>query len=145
VFTGKTTDVPGFDPPERGARPRGRSIIAVSADGKRAVTEKDIGSYLVFEIATGKELGSVAGDIFAGGVALSADGKVVAVDVGGKDMVREVIVQDVDEGRSWREWRPSKVASRCRSCSPRTARSSWFTAPSRCAPTSSSGASRPGS
>jgi WD40 repeat protein len=98
VLTGKTTDVPGFDPPERGARERGRTIVAVSADGKRAVTEKDHNTYLVFEIATGKEVGSVMRDIFPGGVALSADGKILALDVMGKDMVRDAIVYNVEKG-----------------------------------------------
>jgi WD40 repeat protein len=96
VVTGKVTDVPGFEPPGRFARTRGLTIAAVSADGKRAVTEKDHGSYLVFEIATGKELATAPRDVFAGGVALSADGKVLALDVAGKDRVREAIVWDVE-------------------------------------------------
>ena len=103
AVTGKATVVPGFaqEPPGRPPNPRRfnvtHAIRAVSADGKRAVTEWDRDTYLVFEIATGKEVGKIAHEpVATPPVSLSADGKVLAVDSSGPGETREVAVWNVD-------------------------------------------------
>ena len=98
--------MPGFeaaDPSKE--RPNGRTIFAVSADGKRAVTQHADNAYLVFEVATGnpvrivKTPGSVAvgvtREVYP--VSLSADGKTLAFDAPGKGPTRDAIVWDVEK------------------------------------------------
>ena len=106
IFTGKTTDVPGFEAAEPGKeRPDGRTVFAVSADGKRAVTERAPDAYLVFEVATGKAVRVVKAPggvgVWVGHevrpVSLSADGKVMAFDAAGKGATRDVIVWNVEK------------------------------------------------
>ena len=77
-------------------RQGGRTIRAVSADGKRAVTERDFSTDLVFEIATGKDVGTAPHDPTSPRVTLSADGKVLAYSTFGKDATREVVVWNVE-------------------------------------------------
>ncbi|QJW94769.1 WD40 repeat domain-containing protein [Frigoriglobus tundricola] len=102
AVTGQATDVPGFaagDPRGRAGLPgfAGRlTIKAVSADGKRAVIERTQGAHVVFEIATGKEVGTVPNDRGTAFVALSADGKVLATEAPGADGTHDVIVWNVD-------------------------------------------------
>jgi WD40 repeat protein len=96
--TGKATAVPGFEPVGRGPFRDGTRIMAVSADGKRAVTDRGHDKYLVFEIATGKEIGTAPRDVVGTRVSMSADGKVMAFDVTGKGATREVVVWDVEKG-----------------------------------------------
>jgi WD40 repeat protein len=106
TVTAKTTAVPGFEAPDpTKERPDGRIVFAVSADGKRAVTERAADAYLVFEVATGKTVRVVKVPGGAGvwashevsQAALSADGTVLAFDAGGKGPKREVVVWDVEK------------------------------------------------
>jgi WD40 repeat protein len=99
--TGKVTDVPGFAPVARPGRPptqEGSRIVAVSADGKRAVAVRVRTGTVVFEVATGKELGAVPRGTDAQNTALSADGTVLAFEAVGKDRTRDVVVWNVDKG-----------------------------------------------
>ncbi len=107
VRTGKSTPIPG---PADG---EGRVILAVSADGKRAVTDR-AGAYLVFEVPSGKEVRTIKGQALVGyrltrgayPISLSADGSVLAFPVrsttDGKRTKLEVVVWDVakDEQRA---------------------------------------------
>ena len=103
--TGKVTEVPGFetaDPAKE--RQDGRTVFAVSADGKRAVTERSADAYLVFEVATGKTVRVVKAPGGIGTmtrrevrpVSLSADGTVLAFDAG-KGPTRAVVVWDLEK------------------------------------------------
>ena len=79
----------------------GPGQVIVSADGKRAAAARP-GGVIVFEVATGKEILGVRapeGVIIAGvpGVALSADGKILAFAGKGQDIRGEVVVIDVDQ------------------------------------------------
>jgi WD40 repeat protein len=108
ALTGTETEVPGFEPADP-SKPRsaGKTIFAVSSDGKRAVTERAEGAYLVFEIATGKALCTVKAPTAPLGnfsremspVALSADGKVLAFDAPGKAPAHDAVVWDVEKNQ----------------------------------------------
>jgi WD40 repeat protein len=99
------TEVPGFGSKESVKdRPDGRTVFAVSADGKRAVTEGSADAYLVFEVATGKTVrtlkapggvGTIAGHELCP-ASLSGDGRVLAFD-SGKGPTRAVIVWDLEQ------------------------------------------------
>ncbi|QJW94768.1 WD40 repeat domain-containing protein [Frigoriglobus tundricola] len=101
--TGKVTEVPGFEAADpTGERPDGRTVFAVSADGKRAVTERAADALLVFEVATGKTVrvikvpGADAAAPKVGSAALSADGTVLAFGAG-KGPTSGVVVWDLEK------------------------------------------------
>ncbi|QJW99993.1 WD40 repeat domain-containing protein [Frigoriglobus tundricola] len=103
--TGKTTVVPGFEANGRQASPWDGAILAVSADGKRAVTGQNY-ECLVFEIATGRPILSVKpADVIENApysaTSLSADGRVISFCARDRAAVQNVrydaVVWDVEK------------------------------------------------
>jgi WD40 repeat protein len=98
VSTGKITELPA----NANDRVGSRSIIAVSADGKRAVVDR-VGTYSLVDTATGKALQAiqVRNFGFRQAVSLSADGTLFAYDARprqvGKDAQIDVVVWDIEK------------------------------------------------
>jgi WD40 repeat protein len=99
VATGRVTELPEIDSEDQNVR----AILAVSADGKRAVVTSTGSAYLFVEIATGKVLLTVPSRCIAyqRGVSLSPDGKLLAYCDARQEPLPErkyeAVVWDVDK------------------------------------------------